>query len=230
VSRRSEILALVSLLLPAVASAHLRPPGQSLLRLLAESDAVVVAEVVDGTRDDRDEGGRLLRSETALRLVRTLAGSGPTSETFRLEAAPPALRYAAGQNAIVLLARANAADRAERWRAVQSTGAGLVLDRPLAADAAAALASLWDAARHPTHGGAPSDLERLVDAAPRKLAMMAALDLADLAHEGRLPPDTARSLRDRLSDPALAPELRPILEHAVADRNGDTSTSIPVAE
>ena len=209
---------------PENAFAHLRRIGESLVGLLAASDAVVVAEATAGTRDERDSSSRLLRSETSFRLRRTIAGRGPESETFTLAARPPPLRYASGQVAIVLVVRDRGGELAardgagtDRWRAVQGTGAGLVLsDGALSEEVERSLAELWSAARSKSSEAAAGALARLLEGAPRKLALMAALDLADLAHEGRLPESVASELRTRLADPELAPELRPVLEHALA--------------
>jgi hypothetical protein len=202
------------------ATAHLRRIGESLVGALEQSDALVVAEALAATADRRDPAGRLVGSDTRFRLHEVLAGGAP-AETFTVASPPPALRYARGQVAILALASERVAD-AVAWRSPQGPGSALILTAPLGAATREGLVALWnalpagDAHGEPSAALAPA-LDRLLDAAPRKLALMAALDLADLGHAGRLPPSVAASLVRRLGRPALPAELRTVLQHALSE-------------
>jgi hypothetical protein len=94
------------------------------------------------------------------------------------------------------------------------------LTAPLGGATREGLVALWNALPAGDAHGETSvalALDRLLDAAPRKLALMAALDLADLGHAGRLPPSVAASLVRRLDGPALPAELRTVLQHALSE-------------
>ena len=136
-------------------------------------------------------------------------------------ASPPALRYARGQVAILALASERVGDTIV-WRSAQGPGSALILTAPLGAPAREALVALWSALVAGTAQKEPSAaiataLDRLLDAEPRKLALMAALDLADLGHAGRLPQSVRTSLVTRLTGHVLPAELRPVLQHALSE-------------
>lgn len=212
------------------AAAHLRRIGDSLVLALERSDALVIAEATGGTEDRRDASGQRVGAETGFRLREPIAGASP-GDVFTVTSAPPPLRYARGQVAILALASDRIAG-AVTWRATQGTGSALVLTEPLPAQTRAALVALWEVLPPRETGATPSEalataLERLLDAQPRKLALMAALDLADLGHAGRLPPVVANSLVKRLDDPKLSPELRPVLQHALAEPPAAVATRSP---
>lgn len=200
------------------ADAHLRRIGESLLAILARSDTLVLAQATAATQDERDASGRLERSWTPFALRGTIAGV-PPEERFSVVSPPPALRYAARQVAIVGLAREPASASGATWGAVQGPGAGLLATSPVEDRVYATLTELWrtlHAGRAASASASTAELlARLLDATPRRLALLAAFDLADLAHGGPLPSEAVRTIRDRLADPALQPELRPLLEHAL---------------
>ena len=78
---------------------------------------------------------------------------------------PPPLRYASGQVAIVLVVRDGAGG--DGWRAVQGTGAGLVLsDGALSEEVERSLAELWSAARSIPSEAPAGALARLLEGAP----------------------------------------------------------------
>jgi hypothetical protein len=201
------------------AAAHLRRIGESLVAALEQSDALVIAEAVAATEDRRDPSGRLASSVTRFRLREVLAGEAP-AERFAVASPPPALRYARGQVAILAIASERAAGEVP-WRSALGPGSALI-STGLDGRTRAGLVALWDALPAAEVPGGSSAavaeaLERLLDAAPRKLALMAALDLADLGHAGRLPPSVAAALVSRLQSPGLPAELRPVLQHALSE-------------
>lgn len=184
----------------------------------------MIAEATAATHDERTPEGRLLFARTPFVLRATIAGVSPP-ERFDAIASPPVLRYPAGRAAIVALAHpvqegAPSGDEPVAWRALQGPGAALVLTDPLDPAVRRDLALLWNAAKRPA---APrkrlaEPLARLLTREPRRLALLAAVDLAELAHTGELPAGVRRVLLERLRDPALWPEIRPLLEHALAPR------------
>ena len=191
----------------AAAGAHLRAVGGSLVDLLARSEGVVLVEVTAATEDAP-------ASRTQMRRIRSLGGVVPPEE-FALGNALSPMRYAGGQKAIVVLTREN-----DRWQAIQLAGEGLVL-APSEPDAAtlAYVSALWKA----THEAEPDgdlglQLRGGLRLPHRKLRLLAALDLAELAHhKPGLSPAARAALRKDLEDPELDPAARLALSRALGD-------------
>ena len=125
------------------------------------------------------------------------------------------MRYADGQTAIVVFNE----DDGE-WQAVQLAGEGLVLDedRP-DPETLAYVGALWKATHEAEPGG---DLGLQLRSGLRlphqKLRLLAALDLAELAHhKPGLSPEARAALRKDLADPALDPAARLALSRALGD-------------
>lgn len=199
------LLAVVSFLLATVSHAHLRAVGGSLLDLLVRGDAVVVVEVVSATEDAP-------AARTRMRKVQALGGASVPDELV-LRNAPSPMRYAKGQTAIVV-----AVQEDDRWNAIQLAGEGIVFDgATVDPETAAYVSALWKA----THAADPDgDLGLLLRTGLRlphaKLRLLAALDLAEIAHHrpGLSPPARAALEKD-LEDPALDPAVRVALTRAL---------------
>lgn len=184
---------------------HVRTVGGSLIELLVRSDGVALVEVSSPT-EDRPV------ARTRVRTLRALGGQR-TPDAFPLRNALSPMRYAAGQRAIVTYERDG-----DQWRATQLAGEGVVFASGDEVDATtmAYLADLWTA----THDATPDgDLGLLLRRGLRlphpKLRLLAALDIAEIAHHQPGLSDAARAalLRD-LDDPALDEAVRLAISRA----------------
>lgn len=206
--RRPALIALAVLVASAgVGLAHLRAIGGSLLELLGRSDGVAFVQVLGATED-------MPKSYTRLRVVESIAGEVPTGE-FLLRHGRQPMRYAKDQRAIVVLARDES-----RWQAVQVAGEGLVTDgETLDEPTRRYVSSLWRALREPKPPADLADRLRLGLKLPHeKLRLLAAFDLAELAHHPPgLPASTRRALRGDLEDPDLDPAARLVVTRALDD-------------
>ncbi len=196
---------LLALAEPLAATAHLRPVGGSLLELLRRADGAAIVEVLEATRDGAEP-------DTRVAPRKSLGGDAPTTD-FRLRSAPSPMRYGAGQTAIVFVER-----EGDRWRAVQSAGEGLVFEAgELDAKTEEYVSSLWEA----VHGGhADADLGLLLRAGlrlpHRKLRLLAAQDVAELAHHPPgLSAEALGAMRADREEPDLDPVVRLTLSRAL---------------
>lgn len=205
---RALTAAIVVLTLGLIAPAtfaHLKNVGGSLLDLLASADGVVVALVVEPTQDPPE-------SHTRMHVIQALAGSAPPAE-FSLANALSPLRYAKGQRAIVLFS-----GKGEDLQAVQLAGEGLVVEGesidPATGDYVAAL---WKATHEADPDGDLGALLRTGLRLPdRKIRLLAALDIAEIAHhKPGLSESTRAALTKDLADPALDPAARVALSRAL---------------
>lgn len=203
--RTLSLIVGVALAFATVSSAHLRTVGGSLLDLLVRGDAVVVVEVTGPTEDPPT-------ARTPARRVQGLGGASVPDDLF-IQNAPSPMRYAQGQTAIVVVKRGE-----DGWTSVQLAGEGIVFDGKEPDSAATDyVADLWKA----THDAAPDGdlgllLRRGLRLNHRKLRLLAALDLAEIAHHrpGLSAPARAAIEKD-LDDPALDPAVRVALLRAL---------------
>ncbi len=187
------------------AHSHLSAVGGSLLELLVRADGVAVVEVLSPT-----EGAPA--AQTRVRTIHRLGGLELPGE-FALRNAPSPMRYTAGQRAIVTFTRDG-----DRWKATQLTGEGIVFDEDeLDSGTIAYVTDLWTA----THDAAPDGdlgllLRRGLRLPHRKLRVLAALDIAEIAHHQPGLSRAARTalLRD-LEDPKLDQDARAPLAQAL---------------
>ena len=184
---------------------HLRSVGGSLIDLLVRSDGVALVEVSSPT-------AARPAARTRVRTLRSLGGERTPNE-FILRNAPSPMRYAAGQRAVVTYERDG-----DQWRATQLTGEGVVFASDDEIDPAtmAYVADLWTA----THDARPDGdlgllLRRGLRLPHRKLRLLAALDIAEIAHHQPGLSDGARAalLRD-LADPELDDAVRLAISRA----------------
>lgn len=214
------LLALQGLAAAPAVRAHLVPSGaDTLLGMMAAADGMLVARTAAATTV-RDDGA----AATPFLAREPLGGSVP-SGGFVLDQAPPVLRYAELQDAVLLVARKQDGTRPARWVSVQPAGAAILVEGGSVDETSrAVLRRLWGIA-HPDvagekparddHGGGAL-IGALIDALSLrepKLRALAFLDLAQLAasreHFG--PTQVARlaSYGDRPGDDAqLAPAVR----------------------
>jgi hypothetical protein len=222
--RAAVLVGLGCVVAAAPAAAHLRLGQQSLVRMFAAADGMLVARALEATREQPGGG-----SETRFAPLE-LIGAPPSGE-FALDAGRPPLRYPADEVAVVLLTNAPTATGART-----STQAGVRLTLPpsgLSAEGRRGLGALW-AATHATKdaesAGAPSEaidarawiaaLALLAAAPEPKLRTLAAIEIAaHAADPEHFTPATRAALARIAADPAADPAVRAAL--AVANRRLD---------
>lgn len=205
---------LLCVLAPRASHAHLALGDRSLLHSVAAAQGMAVASTLApteiGSRDDDRHP-----ANTSFGPCERLAGRVPEGP-FLIAGARPALRYAAGVRAVVLL---GAQDDAA-WRSEQVAGMALPLDgEELSLAGRSGLVALWWAT-HSEQGDvdvrqAAAALLRLTRAREIKLRALAALDIAGIAQDpAAFDAENRAMLADLLEDRTVDATIRPVLEIA----------------